>query len=57
MLRRMQHFSKNVLLKRRVSTWSPLTTAFNTRPEKRINFTKNEVVCMRLRSGSGTANI
>lgn len=26
-----------------VSTWSPLTTAFNTRPEKRINFTKNEV--------------
>ncbi|EAA04703.3 AGAP007728-PA [Anopheles gambiae str. PEST] len=43
MLRRMQHFSKNVLLKRRVSTWSPLTTAFNTRPEKRINFTKNEV--------------
>ncbi|XP_055608421.1 mitochondrial intermediate peptidase [Uranotaenia lowii] len=28
---------------RLVSTWSPLTTAFNTRPEKRINFTKNEV--------------
>ncbi|XP_065084685.1 mitochondrial intermediate peptidase [Ochlerotatus camptorhynchus] len=26
-----------------VSTWSPLTTAFNTRPERRINFTKNEV--------------
>ncbi|XP_053675991.1 mitochondrial intermediate peptidase [Anopheles nili] len=39
MLLRIRTFS----LAKFVSTWSPLTTAFNTRPEKRINFTKNEV--------------
>ncbi|XP_049541158.1 mitochondrial intermediate peptidase [Anopheles darlingi] len=48
MLRRMKPIS--VILsssrhhyRRGVTTWSPLTTAFNTRPEKRINFTRNEV--------------
>uniref|UniRef100_A0A182QJR8 Peptidase M3A/M3B catalytic domain-containing protein n=1 Tax=Anopheles farauti TaxID=69004 RepID=A0A182QJR8_9DIPT len=43
MLRRIQTVSSAVFRRRFVSTWSPLTTAFNTRPEKRINFTKNEV--------------
>ncbi|XP_035907531.1 mitochondrial intermediate peptidase isoform X2 [Anopheles stephensi] len=42
MLRRMQTLSYNSRWQRMVTTWSPLTTAFNTRPEKRINFTKNE---------------
>uniref|UniRef100_A0A182NH99 Peptidase M3A/M3B catalytic domain-containing protein n=1 Tax=Anopheles dirus TaxID=7168 RepID=A0A182NH99_9DIPT len=43
MLRRIKTFSSKISRHRFVSTWSPLTTAFNTRPEKRINFTKNEV--------------
>ncbi|KFB36577.1 hypothetical protein ZHAS_00003770 [Anopheles sinensis] len=43
MLRRVKTISSALSRHRAVSTWSPLTTAFNTRPEKRINFTKNEV--------------
>uniref|UniRef100_A0A182FFY8 Peptidase M3A/M3B catalytic domain-containing protein n=1 Tax=Anopheles albimanus TaxID=7167 RepID=A0A182FFY8_ANOAL len=48
MLRRMKPISAILasgrpLHRRGVTTWSPLTTAFNTRPEKRINFTRNEV--------------
>ncbi|XP_058832666.1 mitochondrial intermediate peptidase [Topomyia yanbarensis] len=45
----LKGINRSVVLRRKdyyrklVSTWSPLTTAFNTRPEKRINFTKNEV--------------
>ncbi|XP_052895297.1 mitochondrial intermediate peptidase [Anopheles moucheti] len=43
MLRPIQTFRFPIRIQRMVTTWSPLTTAFNTRPEKRINFTKNEV--------------
>ncbi|XP_055533996.1 mitochondrial intermediate peptidase [Wyeomyia smithii] len=40
---RVVQLHKKQQYRKLVSTWSPLTTAFNTRPEKRINFTKNEV--------------
>ncbi|XP_052871969.1 mitochondrial intermediate peptidase [Anopheles cruzii] len=43
MLRRINPIPFVLRPYRTVSTWSPLTTAFNTRPEKRINFTRNEV--------------
>ncbi|KAH8241996.1 hypothetical protein KR026_007496 [Drosophila bipectinata] len=47
----MLHLSRNASYSicrrsfyRSVSTWTPLTTAFNTLPTKRINFTRDDVV-------------
>lgn len=37
-----QNSVRNVNLPRTVSTWSPLATAFNTRPQLKLNFVKNE---------------
>lgn len=31
-------------IKKYVSTWTPLATAFNSPPYKKINFTRNEAV-------------
>lgn len=31
-------------LRKLVSTWSPLATAFNAPPAKRLNFTRDDVV-------------
>lgn len=31
-------------LKKSVTTWTPLATAFNSPPYKKINFTRNEAV-------------
>lgn len=32
----------HVIIRRNLSTWSPLATAFNTRPQKKLNFVENE---------------
>lgn len=35
---------KNFYISKGVSTWTPLATAFNSPPYKKINFTRNEAV-------------
>lgn len=42
-LSHLKSFTSIVSVKN-VSTWSPLATAFNSPPSKKINFTQNETV-------------